>query len=87
MAGYKVVRTNDIGTTGKKVSEGTGARRTLYNTGSTTLELVETEGAAYGTGHPIPPGGVFNFDDDGLLTGAIFLASSAAGGACSVIGY
>ena len=85
--GYSVKRITDIPNTGTLVSESGNNRRTLKNTGSTTLELVETLGAAYGTGYPLAPGGVFNFDDAGNMQGPIYLASSDAGGACAVIGY
>ena len=86
-AAYTVQRTNSIGTTGTLVSAAdTTNRRTVRNTGSIALEFV-AQGAAYGTGHPLPVGESFTFDNGGRMTGAIYLAAASAGGAASVMSF
>jgi hypothetical protein len=86
-AGYYVRRTNNIGVTGTRVSDSRANRRTIKNIGTTNLEIVETQGAAFGGGYPLAPGAAFNFDDAGMMDGPIFVASESAGGAVAVLGY
>ena len=86
-AGYRITRTPNIGTTAVRVSEPRSNRRTIKNIGQTNLELVEKLGDAYGTGYPLAPGGAFNFDDAGQMSGGIYVVSESAGGAVAVLGY
>ena len=84
---FAVQRTTNIGTTGTLVSAAdTINRRTVRNTGSIALEFV-AQGAAYGTGHPLPVGESFTFDAAGRTTAAIYLAAASAGGAASVMSF
>lgn len=82
-----VKRTTGIGTTAVEVSPGGNARRSIANIGSTTLELCEKVGDAYGTGFPLPAGTAFTFDAGGSISGSIYVASSGAGGVAAVVSY
>lgn len=87
---YSVLRTTGIATTGTLVSAanaGSGLRRTIRNIGTIALEIVAASGGAYGSGHPLPAGESFTFDDTGRTTAAIYCAGASAGGAVSVISY
>ncbi|MGX5775449.1 hypothetical protein [Methylorubrum zatmanii] len=87
---YSVQRTTGIATTGTLVSaanSASGLRRTIRNIGTVALEIVVAAGDAYGSGHPLPSGESFTFDDTGRTTAAVYCAGASAGGAVSVISY
>ncbi|MDR7037393.1 hypothetical protein J2X36_002140 [Methylobacterium sp. BE186] len=84
---YDVQKTDEIGTTGVLVSGPTTARRVIRNVGAVACELVMVKGAAYGTGHPLPVGESFTFDEAGKMTGPIFVAAASQGGSVSVMAF
>lgn len=88
MAGsYQVGRVAVETTSAIRALSASSSAVTIKNIGTTTLELHNAIGNAYGTGYPLAPGAGMTFDTTGPLGGDLFVSSSAAGGILAFIRY